>query len=158
MFDWIRTIIKLALLIGGLVFIYMMLSSVIKHTNDSIKADRDGNASATVVKSYVSSTPFGPATQLVKRDSQIFYNQNESCFVRTTWRWVLHLSQGKAVMWNKSDGEFYAGDKNEDLAQAVMVPSFLIPGKYTLSRLAVFKCGDVDDFARIVRNTDLQVE
>jgi len=162
--EWIRTIVKLTVVAVGLMIIYSVLSAVIKETNATIQADRNGSASTTIVNSFVSLEPFGPATGVVKRETQIFYNmqiqrtEGEPCYVKTSWRWVLHLSTGNTVMWNKSDGEFFSGDKNENLAQAVQVPEFLIPGDYTLSRLAVFKCGNVEDFARVVRNTDLRVE
>ena len=164
MHEMFRTIAKLTLLGVGLLCIYAMLNSVIKSTNASIQATRDNNASAYIVSSYVSESPFGEATNVVKRNTQIFYNiqiqrhEGAACYVKTSWRWVLHLPTGNSVMWNKSDGEFYAGDKTESLAQAVEVNKNLLPGDYTLSRLAIFKCGDVDDFARTVRNIDLHVE
>ena len=162
--DWIRTIIKACIVLAGLLGIYILLSQFIDTTNKSNQKDRDANQSASVVTSFISTEPFGEATVVVKRDTQIFYNmhikrvEGEPCYVRTSWRWILRLPTGNSVMWNKSDGEFYAGDKNENLAQAVQVPSSLIPGDYTLSRLASFKCGDVEEYAKSVRNTDLRVE
>lgn len=160
----IRYLVKLAVVIAGLVVIYLGLSSVIHQTNASIQKERDNNASAYIVSSYISEQPFGQATHLVKKGTQIFYNiqierhEGEPCFVQTSWRWVLHLPTGNSVMWNTDDGQFYAGDKTESLAQSVMVPAQLIPGDYTLSRLSVFKCGDNDTMAKTVRNTDLRVE
>ena len=162
--DWIRNVARLVIVVVGLVVIYMMLNNVIKQTNDTIRSTRDNDAKAFIVSSYISETPFGEATQVVKRDTQIFYNiqiqrhEGDACFVKTSWRWVLKLPSGNTVMWNKSDGEFFAGDKTESLAQAVQVPAVLIPGDYTLSRLSVFKCGNLDDYARTVRTTDLRVE
>lgn len=163
MIIWLRRILSLAFVSAGLIALFIMLSTVIQTANRSKQANRDGSADATIVHSYVSVEPFGEATNVVERDSQIFYNmqiqriEGRPCYVRTSWRWVLHLPTGNTVMWNKSDGEFYAGDKNENLAQAVQVPAQLIPGDYTLSRLSRFKCGDVEDYANTVRNIDIHV-
>ena len=162
--DWIRTIIKTLIVLVGLLGIYVLLSQFINSTNKNIQKDRDATQSAAVVNSYISLEPFGEATAIVKRDTQVFYNmqiqrvEGSPCYVRTSWRWILRLPTGNSVMWNKSDGEFFAGDKNENLAQAIQVPSSLIPGDYTLSRLSSFKCGDVEEYAKSVRNTDLRVE
>ena len=161
----IKTILNIVFVVAGLVAIYLGLSQVFQSTNLQIQKDRDAASGAVITYSYVSNdVPFGEPTHVVKRDSQIFYNmhvkriEGQPCFVKTTWRWVLHLPQGRAVMWNKSDGEFYAGDKTEELAQAVEVPARLVVGDYTLSRLSVFRCGDVEEYARVVRNVDIHVE
>jgi hypothetical protein len=162
--DWIRTIIKLGVVAIGLFGIYVMLANVIASTNKSIQEDRDNAASAVITSSYVSAEPFGQETVQIKRDSQIFYNiqikrtEGEPCYVKTSWRWILHHPSGNTVMWSQDNGEFYAGDKSEKFAQALDVPAKLIPGDYTLSRLSSFKCGDVVEYAKTVRNTDLRVE
>lgn len=164
MFDWIRPILKLAIVAVGLLVIYLGLSQVIKQTNANFLEVRDNSASAFIVNSYVSEQPFGESTNVVKKGSQIFYNiqierhAGEPCFVQTTWRWVLHLPTGNSVMWNNDDGQFFAGDKTESIAQAINVPAGLIPGDYTLSRLAIFKCGATETYAKTVRNIDLHVE
>ena len=162
--DWIRIISKFVLLgLGGLV-IYMIINTIIDQVNDRVQHARNNITGAQIVETSLSATPFGDRNSSTKRGKQIFYNlvvhrtEGEECFVKTSWRWVLHLPTGNSVMWNKSDGEFYAGDKSESLSQAVMVPDLLIPGHYTLSRLAIFKCGNVEDFARNVRNIDVDVE
>lgn len=161
--DWIRSIVKLAIVVIGLVLIYLGLSSVIRSTNHDIAKARTNNASAYIVNSYISATPFGPSTNVVTPGEQIFYNiqierhAGAACFVQTSWRWVLHLPTGNSVMWNTDDGQFYAGDKTESLAQAISVPATLLAGDYTLSRLSVFMCGDTDVYARTVRNIDLHV-
>lgn len=163
MLIWLRRILSLAFVIAGLTFLFIMLSNVIQTSNRTEQNNRNGAASSTVVNSYVSVEPFGEATNEVERGTQLFYNmqiqrtEGQPCYVRTSWRWTLHLPSGNSVMWNKSDGEFFAGDKNENLAQAVAVPELLIPGDYTLSRLARYKCGDVEDYANTVRNIDINV-
>ncbi len=84
--------------------------------------------------------------------------EGKPCYVKTSWRWVLNLEQGKSVMWNSDDGTFFSGDKTESMAQAFTVPKNLIPGHYTISRLALFKCGDVDNYAKMVKTFELHVE
>lgn len=164
MINAIRFVAKLAMLIAGLFLIYLALSSVISSANKSVQDQHDGTATATITTSYVSTEPFGTAATKLTRDTQAFYNMQitrtlgEPCYVKTNWRWTLHLPTGNLVMWTSSNGEFYGGDKNENLAQAFDVPKKLLPGQYTLSRLSVFKCGDQEDFARTVRNIDIIVE
>lgn len=161
---WIRRVLSLAFVLAGLVAIFILLSNAIQGANKVAQGARDSAAGAVITSSYISNTPFGEEVGEVERDAQIFYNlkvnrkEGQPCYVRTSWRWTLHLPTGDSVMWNSADGEFYAGDKTERLAQSIIVPTRLIPGRYTLSRLSVFKCGDQEDFARTVRNTDLIVK
>ena len=161
--DWLRTLIKLSLLAMGIFLVYAIINGVVGSVNDKVQVVRDNDAGPLILTSSISATPFGPRIAETSRGEQIFYNmtirrvEGEPCFVRTSWRWVLHMDSGNVVMWNKSDGQFYSGDKNENLAQAVQVPKELIPGKYTLSRLALFKCGSVEDYANTVRNTEIIV-
>ena len=162
--EWIRTIAKLTIVIIGLSFIYLGLDEVIKQTKSDLQRSRDNDASAYIIGSYISEQPFGESTNIVKRGTQIFYNINikrhegEPCQVHTSWRWSLRLPSGNTVTWNVDDGQFYGGDKSERFAHVVQVPESLIPGDYTLTRFAVFKCGDNEEFAKTVRNTDLRVE
>lgn len=162
--EWIRTITKLSFVVIGIAFIYICLTEVIKQTKNDIQRSRDHDASAYIISSYISEKPFGESTNTVKRGTQIFYNINikrqegEPCHVHTSWRWSLRLPSGNTVTWNDDDGQFYGGDKSERFAQVIQVPEGLIPGDYTLTRFAVFKCGDNDEFAKTVRNTDLHVE
>jgi hypothetical protein len=162
--EWILNFLKIILLSLGLIVIYIGLDELIAQTKANIQTARDNDASAYIVTSYISNEPFGKSTNVVKRGTQIFYNMQierqpgKPCFVRTSWLWVLHLPTGNSVLWNTTDGEFYSGDRTESLAQAVQIPEKLPPGDYTLSRLAIFKCGNVEDFAKTVRNVDLRVE
>lgn len=162
--EWIRTIVKLTIVVIGLSIIYLGLTEVIKKTKNDLQLSRNNEASAYIVASYISEQPFGKPTNIVKRGTQIFYNINikrhagEPCYVHTNWRWSLHLPSGDTVMWNQDDGQFYGGDKSEKFAHVVQVPNILIPGDYTLTRFAVFKCGTNEEFAKTVRNTDLRVE
>lgn len=159
----LRKILRGLFVVAGLIVIYMIINSVVETTRESVQQDRDNNANANIIMSTLSATPFGVEIDQAKRGQQIFYNftikrnPGHACFVQTSWRWVLHLPTGNSVMWNTDDGQFYAGDKNENLAQAVIVPTNLLPGDYTLSRLSVFKCGSVMDYAKTVRNTELKI-
>lgn len=162
--EWFRTIFKLAIVTFGLFVIYLGLQGVISATLDDIQKSRDDSAGAVISSSYMSETPFGKKSLIFKRGTQVFFNMiiarrhRTSCFVRTSWRWVLHLPTGNNVMWSSADGEFVTSDKPESISQAVQVPAELIKGEYTLSRLAVFKCGDDENYAKVVINTDLLVE
>lgn len=164
MSDIFRAVLRGVILLAGLFTIYLVINAVVKTTNNTLQHVRDNSAAATIIASSVSAEPFGNRIIDVKPGQQIFYNisiqrqEGSPCYVQTSWRWVLHLPTGNSVMWNTDDGQFYAGDKSENLAQSVQVPKNLIPGDYTLSRLSVFKCGSVDDFARTVRNTNLTVK
>lgn len=162
--DTFRTILKLVFLVFGLIGIYIIINGVVGAVNDNVQETRDNNAKANILVSSISTEPFGDRVVEVQRGEQLFYNmtirraEGNPCFVQTSWRWVLHLPTGNSVMWNTDDGQFFAGDKSENLAQAIVVPHQLIPGEYTLSRLSVFKCGNVQDFAKTVRDTNLTVK
>lgn len=162
--DWMRVVLKLAFLVIGLFGIYVIINGVVSSVNDGIQDSRDNAAGANIIMSSISSEPFGDQIQEAKRGDQIFYNitirrqEGKPCFVNTSWRWTLHLPTGNSVMWNTDDGQFYTGDKSENLAQAVTVPEKLIPGDYTLTRLSTFKCGNVQDYARTVRDSKLIVK
>lgn len=162
--DMIRGFAKLAFLAVGLVLVYLFINSVVGAANSRLQDSRDNDAGANIMMSSISKEPFGDQIEEVKRGEQIFYNMTirrvdgRPCFVNTSWRWTLRLPTGNSVMWNKDDGQFYTGDRNENLSQAVHVPETLIPGDYTLTRLSTFKCGNVQDYARTVRNADLRVK
>lgn len=159
-----RKIMRGLVLVAGLFMLYLIINNVVTTVRSSAQSMRDNDASARIIISSISKEPFGPRVATVKRGDQIFYNitikrtEGYPCFVQTSWRWTLQLPTGNSVMWNTDDGQFYTGDKNENLAQAVSVPEKLIPGEYILSRLSVFKCGNVDEYAKTVRNTNLTVE
>lgn len=164
MSDVFRTIMRGLVLVAGLFTIYLVINTVVNTVHDSAQTMRDNAASTRIIMSTVSKEPFGNQVSTVKRGDQIFYNitikrtEGFPCFVQTSWRWTLLLPTGNSVMWNTDDGQYYTGDKNENLAQAISVPEKLIPGQYILSRLSVFKCGNVLDYAKTVRNTNLTVE
>jgi len=162
--DSLRTILKIAFLVFGLIGLYIIINGVVASVNANVQESRDNNAGANIIMSSISREPFGDRIAEVKRGEQVFYNltikrvEGSPCFVQTSWRWVLHMPTGNSVMWNNDDGQFFAGDKNENLAQAIQVPANLIPGSYTLSRLSVFKCGNNQEFARTVRDAPLMVK
>jgi hypothetical protein len=162
--DMIRGFVKLAFLAVGLVLVYLFINGVVGSVNGKLQDSRDNDAGANIIASGISKEPFGDQIEEVKRGDQIFYNitirrqEGKPCFVNTSWRWTLHLPSGNSVMWNTDDGQFYTGDKNENLSQAVTVPEKLLPGNYTLTRLSTFKCGNVPDYARTVRDSKLIVK
>lgn len=143
--------------------IFLLLSQIVNSTSELAQDARNSSTSATILDYHVSADPFGPAIVEVDRGQQYFWSMNiqrtagEGCYVTASWRWVLHLEKGYSVMWNSTDGEFFGGDKSEHLSQAFTVPEKLLPGKYTLSRLSKYKCGNMDEFARTVRTIDLIV-
>jgi hypothetical protein len=161
MANFLRLIAKLAIVIIGLVLIFFVISNLISSANHSVTQIRSNDAKVKISESYVSTAPFGPPATVFTPGKDLFYNMTirrtagQPCYVKTSWRWILHMPAGQLVMWNNDDGEFFGGDHNERLSQATKVPTDLLPGKYTLSRLSVFKCGDVADYARTVRNTDI---
>jgi hypothetical protein len=163
MANFLRLLAKLAIVIIGLVLIFYVLSNLISSANHSVTQIRTNDAKVMISNSYVSAEPFGPPATVFTPGKDLFYNmdvkrkEGQPCYAKTSWRWILHMPAGQLVMWNTDDGEFFAGDKDERLAQATRVPENLLPGKYTLSRLSVFKCGDVPDYARTVRNIDVMV-
>jgi hypothetical protein len=158
-----RNIVRSVLVMTGLVAIFLLLSQMITSSQKVAQFTRDNEASSSIMSYHVSAEPFGDPIFTVRPGVQYFWDmkvrrtEGEPCYVTSSWRWVLHLKEGNSVMWNSTDGEFYAGDKTEYLSQAIVVPQKLLPGKYTLSRLSKYKCGDVTGFARTVRSIELEV-
>ena len=164
MTNWLNKTFKIASVIFGLLLFYLVINSTVIAVSNTVQGIRDDQVSASLLHSYVSEKPFGEQVTVVKRNTQIFYNlkvkrtKGEACYVRTSYRWLLHSDLGYNVMWNVDNGEFYAGDENENLAHAVQVPNSLIPGNYTFERLATFKCGSSSTYAKAVTIDELEVQ
>lgn len=163
---WLRNILRIAGVIGGLLAIFLFLNQVVSYAKSSVQKAQTATVSSFVTTSYISDQPFGNDTQEVVPGKLYFYNMKVAkqdgvvCYINVSWRWVLRLPTGSIVYWTDQRGGESATTPEHvmDIAQAFEVPASLIPGKYTLSRLATYKCGDDNDYAKVVRTTDLIVK
>lgn len=164
--NWLRNTLRTAGILAGCLAIFLVLSSIITAARQSAQNVNDASVGSAIQSSYISASPFGPEDLELNRGDQYFYNMvikkqdGVTCYVTASFRWILHYDGGSVVFWNDNNGGETAGMSKSSgkIAQAFSVPAKLLPGEYTLTRLAVYRCGDDANYARVVRTTEVRVK
>lgn len=143
-------------------FILLWMSNYLGNVATSY---RNKEALASIETFYISDKPFGEMVTETTPGSRLFYNLDvkrtagQLCYVRVSWRWVDSINPNKSVMWIVEDGGFVTDDKtSEKLAQSFKVPDDILPGDYTLNRLALFRCGYQEIFSIANTKTDIKIK
>ena len=139
---------KILIAIGAFVLflIVTIALSAVFHAQDRLEQQIQDEEIVSEVKNvYLATTPGGePLTEVSPGDGIFFVVDRERetpCYIDIDWRWTKVLGTQRIASWGIDGGRVYASNGHLVVAEYIMVPLALEPGKYTLHRVVAYDCG-----------------